>query len=140
MKKIFAILCVLLMLPIMCFAANPSPTGKTTVSCSPELEFTFADDNELWGNIIKRIEDISDEVKDYVLLEALCITLGQPYEKVEWTLPIEITSEHEPFVLIINSEAIVKQEVPTTENGNIIIDFTDYEPGTYYICFYIKGA
>lgn len=140
MKKIFVILCVLLMLPVMCFAASPSPTGKKIVSCSPELEFMRAEETELWEETVKRIEGISDETEGYILLEAVYVTLDKSYEKIEWTLPIEITSEHEPFVLIIDSEAIVKQEVPTTENGNVIVDFTDYEPGTYYICFYIKGA
>jgi len=140
MKKIFIILCILLMLPVMCFATTSSPTSQKMVSCSPELEFVRAEETELWKETVKRIESISDETEGYILLEALYVTLDKSYEKVEWILPIKITSEYEPFVLIIDSEAIIKQEVPTTKNGNIIIDFTDYEPGTYYICFYIKGA
>jgi hypothetical protein len=139
MKKFFILLCVLMILPIYAFAAN-SPTAKTTISCNPSIEFAFAEQTEEWPELLKRIEDIKDETEGFILLEALQITLDKEYEKIEWKLPIEIRVEHEPFILIIDSEAIVKQEVSTTEDGNIITDFTDYEPGIYYVCFYTKGA
>ena len=139
MKKFLAILCILILIPVCVFAAN-SPTFKKTISCKPQVEFELAEETEGWPEILKRLEDVKDETEGYVLLEALQVTLDQKYEKIEWTLPLEITTEHEPFVLIIDSEAIVKQEIPTTEEGNVITDFTDYEPGVYYVCFYIKGA
>lgn len=139
MKKFLAILCVLILIPLYVFATN-SPTLKKTISCKPEIAFEIADQMETWPEVLKRLDEIKDETEGYMLLEALCITLDQKYEKIEWTLPLEIITEHEPFVFIIDSEAIVKQEIPTTENGNVITDFTDYEPGIYYICFYIKGA
>ena len=88
----------------------------------------------------KSLDKIKDETEGYILIEALNIGLDRKYQQVEWKLSIPILTEHEPFVLIIDSEAIVKQEIPTTNDGNVIVDFTDYEPGIYYICFYIKGA
>ena len=139
MKKFLAILCILILIPVYVFAAN-SPTFKKTISCKPQVEFELAEEIEGWPEILKRLEDVKNETEGYVLLEALQVTLDQKYEKIEWTLPLEITTEHEPFVLIIDSEAIVKQEIPTTEEGNVITDFIDYEPGVYYVCFYIKGA
>ena len=66
MKKFFAILCVLLMLPVMCFATSPSPTGKKMVSCSPELEFVYAEETKLWVETVKRIEGISAENEGYI--------------------------------------------------------------------------
>ena len=139
MKKFFILLCVLILIPTFVFAAG-SPTIKKTISCKPEIEFEMADQTEEWPEVLKRLEEVEDETEGYVLFEALKITLDQKYDKIEWTLPIPLTTENEPFIFIIDSEAIVKQEIPTTENGNVITDFTDYEPGVYYICFYIKGA
>ena len=141
MKKFIAILLVLLMIPLYAFASgNPSPTLKRTIYSNPVIKFELADETEGWQEILKRLENVTEETEGYILLEALQIKLDKQYEKVEWTLTFPVTSEYEPFVLIINSEAIVKQETSITENGAIIIDFTDYEPNTYYICFYIKGA
>ena len=139
MKKFIAILLVLFMIPVCAFATN-SPTLKKTIYSNPEIEFEFAEKTEGWPEILERLETIADEMEDYTLLEALQIKLDKQYEKVEWFLTLPIISEYEPFILIIDSEAIVKQETSITENGAIITDFTDYEPGIYYICFYIKGA
>lgn len=140
MKRFIAILCALMLVPMYVFAAG-SPTIKKEISCDPAIEFELADQTEEWPEILKRLDEVEDEeTEGYILLEALKITLDKKYEKIKWTFPIQIMTEHEPFVLIIDSEAIVKQEIPTTEKGNVITDFTDYEPGVYYICFYIKGA
>lgn len=139
MKKFIAILMVLLMIPLYCFAVD-SPTAKKVITCKPELQFELADTVEEWKDVIKRIEDIKDETEGYILLDALIININEPCGKIEWSLSIPVTTEHEPFVLIIDSEAIVKQETSITEEGAIITDFTDYEPGTYWVCFYIKGA
>ena len=127
------------MIPIFSFAVG-SPTVKKIISSNPTVFFEFAEETEGWPDILKRLEDVTEDTEGYVLFEALQITLDQKYEQVEWTLSIPIMTEHEPFVFIIDSEAIVKQEVPTTETNSIIVDFTDFEPGIYYICFYIKGA
>ena len=139
MKKFLIILCVLMMLPIYAFATS-SPTIEKTITCKPALTWEYAEQTEGWPDILKRLEDAGEETEGFILFEALMVTLNQKYEDVEWTLPIELTTENEPFVLIIDSEAIVKQEVPVLENGNIVTNFADYEPGIYYICFYIKGA
>ena len=137
MKKFLIILCVLVMIPLYSFAAK-SPIVQKTVICDPELMYVFAEKTKNWHNVLKRLETVDTE--GFILLEAVQVCLDKKCGKIEWTLPIKITSEHEPFVLIIDSEAIVKQEVPTTTDGHVIIDFTDYEPNIYYVCFYIKGA
>lgn len=138
MKKFIAILMVLLMIPLYCFAAN-SPTIEKVVTCNPAIQFAFAEKTAGWETLLARLEDIKEETDGYILLEALEVTLDKEYEKVEWNLPIEILTEHEPFALIVDPEAIVKQELSTTETGGVIVDFTEYEPGVYYICFYIKA-
>lgn len=140
MKKLIAILCILILLPVYAFAVD-SPTSDKLVSSKPWVSFVLAEKTEHnWLDILTRLEKIPDEIEDYVLLEAIFACINSRYEEVEWRLPIPITTEHEPFVLIIDSEAIVKQEVSITEDGNVITDFTDFEPGVYYILFYIKGA
>lgn len=136
MKKFFIILFILMLLPIGAFAIN-SPTLEKTITCNPKLEWEFAEYTEEWPSILERIIDIP---QNYIMLDTLRVILDKEYETVEWTLPIEITTENEPFILIIDSDTIVKQEVPTTEKGGIITDFTGYKPGIYYICFYIKGV
>ena len=139
MKKFLIILCVLVMIPLYSFAAN-SPTIEATISCKPIIEFKLADQLDEWPEILKRLEQVTDETEGFILFEAVKVFLDKKYETIEWMLPIKVTTEHEPFVLIIDSEAIVKQEISITENGNVIVDCTEYESGTYYICFYIKGA
>ena len=139
MKKFLIALCILVMLlPTFCFAA-PSPTVKSKITSFPELMFVFAEKTDEWKDILPRLKTI--DTINYILLEALKVDIDKPYQKVEWTLSKPITSEDEPFILIIDSEAIVKQEISTTSDGNVITDFTDLETGIYYILFYIrKGA
>lgn len=140
MKKFLAILCIIMLLPIYAFAAG-SPTGAKLITSNPKINFILAEKTEdNWNTILSRLEDATDETKGYILLDALFVFINEPHEKVEWSLSIPVTTEHEPFILIIDSEAIVKQETSITEDGKVITDFTDYEPGVYYILFYIKGA
>lgn len=140
MKKFIALLLILLMIPVYTFAAkSPTPEKFLPIS-NPELMYILAEKTDGWADVLKRLDKIKDETEGYILIEALNIGLDRKYQQVEWKLSIPILTEHEPFVLIIDSEAIVKQEIPTTNDGNVIVDFTDYEPGIYYICFYIKGA
>lgn len=137
MKRFIAILLVLLMLPFYCFAAG-SPTLEKMIKCNSPLRFVFAERINEWPNILERIKEL--EIKNYHMIEALYVCLDKEYKEVEWTLLQDVRKEDEPFVLIIDSEAIISQEVRVTNEGAIVVDFTDYEPNNYFICFYIKGA
>ena len=140
MKKLFVILCLMVMLPTFCFAAN-SPTIRRKVTSTPELMFVISIAQNEWDNIEQRLDTVKDETDGYILLESVKACLDKPYKKIEWNLMQKVTSEHEPFVFIINSEAIIKQEVSVTSDGAVVVDFTDFEPNIYYILFYIrKGA
>jgi hypothetical protein len=140
MRKFIAILCVLVLLPLCAFAAG-SPTGAKIITSKPKVNFILAEKTEdNWQDIIARLDEVKDETEGYVLLDALFIFINNSHEKVEWQLSIPITLKHEPFALMIDSEAIVRQEVEITKDGKVIIDFTNYETGVYYLLFYIKGA
>ena len=51
-----------------------------------------------------------------------------------------MTTEHEPFVFIIDGTDLYKQEASISEDGAVIVDFTDFTPQNYYLCFYVKDA
>lgn len=139
MKKFLIILCILMLCVGTAFSA-PSPTLSGKIG-THELSYVFADELPEWKDIVARLEDVKSETEGFVLLEALKVTLDKPYSTVKWTLSKKVTSEDEPFILIIDSEAIVKQEISVTDEGDVITDFTDLETGIYYILFYIrKGA
>ena len=140
MKKFLVILCLMVLIPALSIASG-SPTIKNTVHSNPVLTFAFAEKLPEWNDILARVKLISDEIEGYILLDALQVYIDKSYTTVEWDLARKVTTEDEPFILIIDSEAIVKQEVSITENGEVITDFTDLEIGNYYILFYIrKGA
>ena len=126
MKKILVtLLCFLLLIPLT-GAAAPSPTVQTLIWCEPEIPFKVLDkiDFELY-------------IQDYALIEALQITLDEPHEQIVWHLPVEITPEDQVKVAIIN-EDLYLDDTLITDDGNIIIDFSAIEPGTYYLYFYLK--
>ena len=134
MKRFIAILMVLLMIPLYCFAAN-SPTVEKMIFTEATLRFMLAEKTEEWPHILERIKEL--KLKDCEMVDALYICLDKEYELVEWNLMQVFSKEDKPFVLIINSEAIVSQEVSVTDDGAVIVDFTDFDPNNYFICFYI---
>lgn len=137
MKRFIAILMVLLMIPLYCFAAN-SPTIYNTVSCHPKMMFFFADQTVGWQDVLPRLQEF--ENKDYILLEALTLYVDKKYKNVEWELAIPIKERHEPIVYLISEEEVRQLEVQITDEGTLITNFTDVIPGIYYICFYVKGV
>ena len=138
MKRFIAILIVLLMIPLYVFAVG-SPTVNKMVTSDPKITQLPADQTAGWDEVLERLKDVEDETDGYIMIDAFAIFLDKQYNKVEWQLSIPIMTEHEPFVLIIDNEAIVKQEIPTTEDGRIIVDLSEVELGFNYICFYIKA-
>lgn len=138
MKRFIAILCVLVLIPLYCFAAN-SPTLHKTISMKPKLTYFFADKTVGWTDVLQRLEEYR-ETDGYIMLDAFSVFLDKKYKKVTWSLSIPLTEKDAPFVLLIDDENIIKREVKVTDNGKLIIDFSDLSLGFYYICFYIKGA
>ena len=140
MKRFLIILLAIMMMTSMALAAGvQSPTPEKMIKCIPELEWCFAVETENWENISEWLEDFDNLNDEYILLEALYVTLDKKYDEVKWSLMIPVFQEYEPFILIIDEETLVKQEVKTSF-GWVVTDFTDLEPGSYYICFYIKGT
>lgn len=138
MKKFLAILFVLMMIPLYTFAAN-SPTAYKMVTSDPKITQIPADQTAGWDDILERLKDVEDETNGYIMIDAFAIMVDKQYKNVEWQLSIPVITEHEPFALIIDSEAIVKQEISTTEDGKVVVDFSEVDIGMYYICFYIKA-
>ena len=139
MKRFFIILCVLALLPITAFSA-PSPTVKKMIHCVPEIPFEMAEDTEGWLDLFEWLFSVRSLTKGYSLLDAVYITLDKEYEKINWYLTLPVTTEHEPFVFIIDGTDLYKQEVSISEDGAVIVDFTDFTPQNYYLCFYVKDA
>ena len=139
MKKLIAlILCLLMIVPTFAFGA-PSPTAAVLRPTSyPEIMFVYANSQPEWEDILKRIELIPEITDGFVLVEALQICLDKPYKTVTWNLAARFTSEHEPFMLMINDEAIEKRDVSIDSDGALVTDFSEFEPGIYILCFYVK--
>ncbi len=139
MKKLIAILCILmLVVPSFAFAAKSPTVGRTRPTSTPDIMFVYADSQPEWETILKRIELIQDELEDFTMIEALQICLDRQYKEVTWKLTVPFTSEHEPFMLIINKEAIEKRDVGVDCDGMLVTDFSEFDPGIYILCFYVK--
>lgn len=134
MKKFFVILCILLFtFPMYAFAAK-SPTVENMIYSIPSIKFEMIDQ-------IPFIMDIYDmlpheELEGYTWCEAITVELDQEYEKVQWRLLIDFTQIEEAKVVIIG-ESIYIQSAEII-NDMIIVDFTGLDPGTYYVCFFVK--
>ena len=134
MKKVFIVLCILLLtFPLYAFAAK-SPTLNDMIYSIPSIQFQVVDK-------IPMIMDIYDmlpmeELEEYTWCEALIVELDQEYEKTQWRLLIDFTDIEEAKVVIIG-ESIYIQDAEII-GDMITVDFTGLEPGTYYVCFFVK--
>ena len=141
MKKFLIVLCILMLLMNTAFAANSPTVAIKSISSLPKLMFVRVDTVlSEWSQVEPQLEILNKEFPEHTLLEAIKVCIDKKYKNVEWTLPINITPEHEPFVAIVNGNEVTIQEVPTFNDGTIITDLSELELGIYYICFYIKGA
>ena len=131
MKRFFSILCILL---LVCSVAS----ARKIVDSNPALMFIKIDETSDSQFIVERLEELKEETEDSQLIIILKICLDKKYKKVEWTLPIKVTNDEEPFIYIIEMANNIRQEVSATSDGTVITDFSDYDPGIYYICFYVK--
>ena len=123
MKRLgILLLCLITMFPMMGMAA-PSKSTQDLIYCEPEMPFNVIDD----FNLI--------ELEDYEIVEVLEINLEHEYEIVKWHLPIELTPTDDVKVAIMG-ESIIFQNTLITKKGNILIDFTDLEPGAYILYFF----
>ena len=141
MKKFLIVLCVLMLLTSTAFAANSPTLARKSIYSFPELMFVRVDTIQAeWNRIAPQLELLNTEFPEHTLLEAIKVCIDKKCKLVEWTLPIKMTPEHEPFIAIVNGNEVTIQEVPTFNDGTIITDLRELELGIYYICFYIKGA
>ena len=118
-------------------AAMPSRTTENAIVLSPNYQFEIAEKNEAWPKILELIDETSEE---YELIEAIKVNVDVPCEWLYVKLVCPLTTEQEPFVLIIDDDnkEITKQEIGFDEDGRACIDLINYEVGKYWICFYVK--
>ena len=139
MKRFLIVMCILLLICNSAFAVTPSPSLEKINHSAPRVPFTWATGTSAWPHLLERLESVSELTTGYVLLEALEVNLDKQYSTVEWSLPIDITEAHKPFVLIFDAYVITKQDLAISD-GKVIVDFTKYSPGTYYLFFYVKNV
>lgn len=139
MKKFIAILCLLvLIVPTFAFAAKSPTVGRIRPISTPDIMFVYADSQPEWNDILERIDLMQDELEGFTMIEALQICLDKQYKEVTWQLTVPFTSEYEPFMLMINSEAIEKRDISVDCDGMLVTDFSEFDPGIYILCFYVK--
>ena len=139
MKRLLIFFCVLMLVPLSGYAAGiPSPAAETTVFMEPAILATPIDKLPIRSFLLERLAPFNELYPDYVILDGLKIFLDKPLGKVEWHLSLPIQSEHELQVLIMDDDAISFQEYTLTDSGTVIVDFSDYQLGFYFIFFYIK--
>lgn len=134
MKKLFVIFCILVLVFPMCAFAARSATIERKIYSNPAVKFEVIDELSLIADICEMLP--KEELKDYTWCEALIVELDKKYEEVKWYLPIDMSGAENVKIVIIG-ESVYIQETDI-EHNMITVDFTDLEPGTYYVCFFIK--
>ena len=136
--RILILALIFTLVPISSAAAAPSRTTEDTIVLQPDYQFEIAEENEEWPEILELIDKTSEE---YELIEAIKVNIDIPCEWLYVKLVYPLTTEQEPFVLIINNnKEIIKQEIGFDEDGRACIDLINYDVGEYWICFYVKNA
>ena len=136
--RILILALIFTLVPISSAAAAPSRTTEDTIVLQPDYQFEIAEENEEWPEILELIDKTSEE---YELIEAIKVNIDVPCEWLYVKLVYPLTTEQEPFVLIINNnKEITEQEIGFDEDGRACIDLINYEVGEYWICFYIKNV
>lgn len=139
MKRLLIFFCVLMLLPLSGYAVSiSSPTAETIVFMEPVMLATPIDKLPNRSFLLERLAPFNELYPDYVMLDGLKIFLDKPFEKVKWHLSLPIQPEHELQVLTMDAAAVYFQEYTLTDNGTVIVDFSEYELGFYFIFFYIK--
>lgn len=137
-RRILILALIFTLVPISSAAAMPSRTTEDTIVLQPDYQFEMAEENEEWPEILELIDKTSEE---YELIEAIKVNIDVPCEWLYVKLVYPLTTEQEPFVLIINdNKEITEQEIGFDEDGRVCIDLINYNVGEYWICFYVKKA
>ena len=137
-RRILILALIFTLVPISSAAAAPSKTTENAIVLQPDYQFEIAEENEEWPEILELIDKTSEE---YELIEAIKVNIDVPCEWLYVKLVYPLTTEQEPFVLIINNnKEITEQEIGFDEDGRACIDLINYEVGEYWICFYIKNV
>lgn len=140
MKKFLVFLCILILIPVCAFANTPSPVVKKMIHCEPALPFELVDSIESWSDLFEWLYSVKELTKGYNLLDVVYVSLDQEYNLVQWYLTLPISKDQEPFVLIIDNGYFTCQKLEIADEGSVIMNFTNYDIGDYYLCFFIKDA
>lgn len=134
--RILLLALIFTFIPVGSAAAVSSRTTENAIILSPDYQFEIAEENEEWPEILELINETSEE---YELIEAIKVNIDVPCEWLYVKLVYPLTTEQEPFVLIVNdNKEITKQEIGFDEDGRACIDLINYDTGEYWICFYIR--
>ena len=142
MKRFLIIFCILMLLPLYCFAA-PSPTtgySRRNVTITPDLMYIKLDLNsEEWTRVLEQIQPIIDENEDFTMLDPLKVCFDKQYKRIEWDFAQKLDNQNEAFMLVIGDK-VTKYDVQITSDNTFVTDVSDVGYGIYYIIFFVKGA
>ena len=89
-----------------------------------------------WDLAVSQLKEIEEEFDEYVMLDAIYVSIEEEYIDVTIALSRELTTEDEPIVFFVEPDGICIEEIGFDENGAARI--TLYE-GNYFLCFYVRG-
>lgn len=141
MKRFLAIFCILMLLPLYCFAA-PSPTVgyKRYITISPDLMYIKLDlKSEEWARVLEKLQPIIKENEGYGILDPLKVCFDKQYKQVEWNFDLKIPNINEVFMVLV-ADKVTKYDVKVTSESTFITDLSDVSYGIYYVIFFVKGA
>jgi len=142
MKRFIAIFCILMLLPLYCFAASSPTTGYTrrNVIITPDLMYIKLDLSSVeWERVLEQIQPIIEKNEDFTMLDPIKVCIDKSYRQIEWDFAQEISKDSEAFMLIVGDK-VVKHDVKVTADGTFLTDFSDVKYGIYYMIFFVKGA
>ena len=134
MKKIFICLCLLVLVLPMCAFAAPSPTTTNKIYSIPQIKYEAITNALTIRNIEKLLPE--EELTDYLWYELLYIELDKEYDIIRWYFPADMSKLEKAKVVTIG--ATVELQDAVIEDGAILVDFTNYMPGNYYLAFFLE--
>lgn len=137
MKQFIFILIFILCLTIPTTAySTPSKTIEDVITITPSIPFSMAEEMPEWDLAASQLKEIEEEFNEYVMLDAIYVSVEEEYIDVTIALSRELTTEDEPIVFFVEPDGICIEEIGFDENGAARI--TLYE-GNYFLCFYVRG-
>lgn len=137
MKQFVFILIFLLCLAIPSTAYSiPSKTIENVITITPSIPFEMAEDRDDWEGVVYRLKQIESNFENYIMLDALYISLKEEYLDATIALSRPLTTDDEPMVLFVKPDTICIEEIGFNEYGEA--QLTLYK-GNYFLCFYVWG-